>query len=273
MFSIRYLTHLPVFSAPGLTVRGLGINETMPPCYVRRPRGTGDCLFMLFHDPVWLGPDPDLAGAPMPAGTMMLWTEGAAHFYGNPGCRWRHSWVHCAGRVVDGFLAARDVRAGRPTQPGNAARIARSLIDLHEELGGPASDAKVVGNLLENLVRETARKVSPRDRRVTETVADGLARARVAMEARYDERLTLRDLAKLAGLSAPYFCSAFREHYGLPPVAFLIQRRMAAALALVRGTDLSVAEVGRRVGYPDSYHFSKLFKQHFGRSPKTERER
>ena len=171
-------------------------------------------------------------------------------------------------------MAARDVRTGQPTQPGNPARISRALLDLHEELGGGAeADGRIVRNLLENLVRETVRTAPARAGRVSTEVAAGLAKAREAIEARYDERVTLQELAKRAGLSAPHFCSAFREHYGVPPVAFLIQRRMAAALALVRGTDLSVGEVGCRVGYPDPYHFSKLFKQHFGRSPMAERGR
>lgn len=99
----------------------------------------------------------------------------------------------------------------------------------------------------------------------------GSTRAREALESRYDEPFDLGRLAKLAGMSTPHFCAEFRRGYGVPPIAFLIQRRMAAAMTLVRGTDLPVGEVGRRVGYADPYHFSKLFKQHFGRGPKAER--
>ena len=39
------------------------------------------------------------------------------------------------------------------------------------------------------------------------------------------------------------------------------------AAMLLRGTALSVGEVGRSVGYDDPYYFSKLFKANFGMPP------
>ena len=40
-------------------------------------------------------------------------------------------------------------------------------------------------------------------------------------------------------------------------MAYLIQRRLHAAAALLRQTELGVGEIGRRVGYPDPYYFIK----------------
>lgn len=158
MFSVRYLSSRPMFSVPGLEIRGVGINETMPPCLVRRPSGTGDCLFMLFHDPAWIGPQPVEGRAAQAAGTLMLWPRGAAHFYGNPEMRWRHSWVHCSGKQVEAALAARDVPVNIPIRPHNPARIARTLLDLYEELHSDRPDSLIARNLLVNLLREAGKR-------------------------------------------------------------------------------------------------------------------
>lgn len=270
MFSVRYLSARPVFTTPGLQVRGIGINETMPPCLVRRPQGTGDCLFMLFHDPVHIG-----AGAktPEPAGTLMIWPREAGHYYGNPARRWRHSWVHCAGEQIESVLAVPPVRVDRPVRPINPARVSRALVDLHEELrGGTRVDPVIVRNLLVNLVRESARTRDIRSRPVSASPGVGLVRARDLIESHYDETFHLADLARQAGLSVSHFCTEFRRHYGVPPIAFLLQRRLSAAMTLLLGTDLPIGVIGARVGCTDPYQFSKLFKQHFGRSPRAERE-
>ncbi len=55
MFKVRYLYPQPLFKTPGLSIRGIGIREVMLPSYFQRPTGTGDYLFMIFHDSVQLG--------------------------------------------------------------------------------------------------------------------------------------------------------------------------------------------------------------------------
>ncbi|HBI1921661.1 TPA: AraC family transcriptional regulator, partial [Enterococcus faecalis] len=36
---------------------------------------------------------------------------------------------------------------------------------------------------------------------------------------------------------------------------------------LLKNDSLSVKEVAKTVGYEDAYHFSKLFKKYYGKSP------
>ncbi len=43
------------FPERGTEHRGVGIRERMPPCYIERPGGTGDFLFMVFHEPIQFG--------------------------------------------------------------------------------------------------------------------------------------------------------------------------------------------------------------------------
>ncbi len=256
MFLVRYLHDRPLFRSAGLRVRGLGIRETMPPSFVSRA-GTGDVLFMAFHSPVRVG---DAAAA---EGSAVVWTPRLGQHYGNPAARWSHSWLHCDGSRVRAALRASRLVPGRPFPLRDAARVERYLFDIHEELAGGEADAAILGNLVENLVREAGR----RGARARPPVPPGLEKAKRRLDAHYDQPLALEGLAAEAGFSAPYFCTLFRRHFGTSPIEYLLLLRMRAAATLVRGTSLPLGEIGRAVGCPDPYHFSKLFKQRFGVPP------
>jgi two-component system response regulator YesN len=46
---------------------------------------------------------------------------------------------------------------------------------------------------------------------------------------------------------------------------------MREAAYLLHDRNLNVTEIARRVGYAEIFHFSKLFKKRFGRSPRETR--
>jgi AraC family transcriptional regulator of arabinose operon len=265
MMTIRYLHPKPLLRSPQLSVRGLGIREVMPPAIVERPHGTGDFLFMLFHDAVQWGPPPQTRQ--LQPGTVVLWDRSASHYYGHAAARWSHSWVHCDGPAVRDMLRAAGAACGHPRLALDPARIDRYLFDLHEEITGPhRTDTVIVRNTLENIVREMVRsgRVSRQP-----LVPDVFLRIRQKLDTRYDQRLTLNDLASEARMSIPHLCTQFRRHFGVPPITYLIRRRMHAAAALLRETVTPVGEVGRLVGCDDPFHFSKLFKASFGVPPSS----
>ena len=262
MLKVRYLSAEPLFHTPRLSIRGVGVREVMPPCFVQRPEGTRDYLFMIFHDPVRIGEH----GAVLhEAGTIMLWERGAPHFYGNPLIRWSHSWIHCDGQDVGAALRAAQVPKGKPIHLANPSHADKYLFDIHEELIGQMKpDRVILRNTLANLIQEAARsQTRPRK----PPVPEALQNARQTLDTRYDERLTLAQLAREAGLSLPHFCTEFRRHFGTPPIAYLLQRRMRVAAMLLHSTALGIGEIGQRVGYDDPYYFSKLFKACFGMPP------
>lgn len=260
MFKVRYLSSEPLFRTPRLSIRGIGIREVMPPAYVRRPEGTGDYLFMIFHDPVRIGENAEVLHE---AGTIILWKRGAPHFYGNPLTRWSHSWIHCDGEDVGEALEAARILCGQPMVLSNPSHVDKYLFDIHEELTGSIKPNPVIlRNTLENFIQEASR---PRPGKAP--IPEGLLAARQTLDTRYDERLTLSRLASEASLSVPHFCTEFRRHFGAPPITYLLQRRMRVAAMLLSGTALGVGEIGRRVGYDNPFYFSKLFKASYGVPP------
>jgi len=92
------------------------------------------------------------------------------------------------------------------------------------------------------------------------------------MQAVLDEvnfRLTPRDLARIAGLSADYFSRQFRQTYGVSPREWLLRQRLHHAAGLLAETDERISQVAVRLGYPDIYLFSRQFTAEYGVSPRV----
>ncbi|MFC7610800.1 helix-turn-helix transcriptional regulator [Teichococcus aestuarii] len=73
--------------------------------------------------------------------------------------------------------------------------------------------------------------------------------------------------AGLVGLSAGYFSRAFRASLGTSPHAFILERRLARARAMMLGTALGLSEIAQECGFCDQPHLTKRFRRAMGVSP------
>ena len=94
-----------------------------------------------------------------------------------------------------------------------------------------------------------------------------LVRARNYIENNYLKRLSLKSIAKHAGMSHEHFCKQFKREFGLPPLQYRQQLRINAAIQLLSVSELQVTEIAERLGFSDIYAFSRAFKNHTGTSP------
>ncbi|MGO7541367.1 AraC family transcriptional regulator [Rhizobium ruizarguesonis] len=86
------------------------------------------------------------------------------------------------------------------------------------------------------------------------------------LDANYDRRIALADLARLVGLNPVYLVRSFRSSVGLPPHAYQRQLRLSRARQMLR-SGTPPAEVAGMVGFADQSHLSRLFKQMTGVTP------
>lgn len=94
-----------------------------------------------------------------------------------------------------------------------------------------------------------------------------LARAAALIEARYDQPLTVRDLAAEAGMSQSQFFARFSEVYGTTPHGALSDARLRAAQRLLSDSDLSIAEIAVRTGHGDQSGLTRRMKAVLGVTP------
>ena len=94
-----------------------------------------------------------------------------------------------------------------------------------------------------------------------------LLRAKDLADARYAERLTVADLARVAGVSPAHFSREFRRSFGESPHRYLLTRRLERAAALLRNTDRPVTDICFSVGLTSVGSFTTSFGRIHGMSP------
>lgn len=93
-------------------------------------------------------------------------------------------------------------------------------------------------------------------------------------EDHYNEKVSLDQIAENMYLSPFYISKIFKSETGDTPIRHLINIRLEKAKELLEdGCAESIQEVAASVGYDDAYHFSKLFKKHYGMTPSQARKK
>lgn len=111
--------------------------------------------------------------------------------------------------------------------------------------------------------------LSPLDEEAVQRLA-ALPRLRPVLEyldQHFTESIRVEELASVAGLSQGQFHRCFKSLTGTSPFEYAKRLRLKLAAGLLRTTDLTVAEIGEQVGWPDPFHFSKMFKSVYAQSP------
>jgi len=92
------------------------------------------------------------------------------------------------------------------------------------------------------------------------------------MHTQIDQDLTLKALAGASYLSPFHFARLFKKLTGSSPHNYLAGIRATRAQLLLAETDLSIAEIGARVGYLSGSHFTKAFRTATGATPREFRQ-
>jgi AraC-like DNA-binding protein len=94
-----------------------------------------------------------------------------------------------------------------------------------------------------------------------------------AMYAEPERPWTIESLAEAGAMSRSTLARAFQQTLGQSPIAHLAEWRMAVARDSLLGSDASLAEIARTVGYNSEYAFATAFRRHNGDSPGRWRQR
>lgn len=246
-------------------IRALGLNERMPPAIIDRPKGKGDHLFMYFYDPVTVASGTDAKQD----GILMIWPPGERQYYGNPRERWRHTWIHASGSAIAGYLSESALPLNTPLPMARPAVFERHITELYQEVTAfRTEDTVITENIFHVMVRSLARELSGAG---AVFMPDNIQRVREHIEAHYTQPLTIPDLAGIANLTPAHFGTMYKRHVGYAPVEHIIELRMLEASTLLANRNMKIRDVAMAVGYEDIYHFSKLFKKRFGKSPRAYR--
>ncbi len=87
------------------------------------------------------------------------------------------------------------------------------------------------------------------------------------MESNFTYPMNLDEYARLSGRSLSTFKRDFKQIYDTTPSKWLRQKRLDYSRYLLKQTDKSVTEVVFDCGFKNTSHFSRAFKEEFGKTP------
>jgi len=91
------------------------------------------------------------------------------------------------------------------------------------------------------------------------------------MEEHQEEPLSCAELAHGVGLSTRQMERLFRKYFNRTPTRFYLELRLDKARLLLSQTTMPVLDVALACGFVSASHFSKCYREHFGRTPREER--
>ena len=125
----------------------------------------------------------------------------------------------------------------------------------------PDEHALTIRSVLERLAMGGMPLGAARPRRIC-----SLLRVREYLRTQVSQPVASEELSRMSGLSETYLIRAFHYEFGLPPHAYHLRVRLAAACELlIRGG--AVASVAYECGFADQSHLSRKFKAVYGLTP------
>ncbi len=93
------------------------------------------------------------------------------------------------------------------------------------------------------------------------------------IEQHFADRISMADMADLAGLSSTHFNRRFRQLLRMTPIQYLRTVRVQAAQHLLTTTSRELSDIGLAVGFTDQSHFTRRFRETTGLTPHAYRQR
>ncbi|WP_083892469.1 helix-turn-helix domain-containing protein [Pleurocapsa sp. PCC 7319] len=87
------------------------------------------------------------------------------------------------------------------------------------------------------------------------------------IEANLDQKITLANLAKMAGVGKFYFCRLFKSSINLTPYQYVLQQRVERAKKLLENSDLAICDIALECGFSSQSHLAKHFRALVDESP------
>ena len=97
---------------------------------------------------------------------------------------------------------------------------------------------------------------------------DGVIQSIEYMRENISNTISLEELAEIAGLSVSHYCAMFRQKTMQTPMQLYTSMKVQRACQLLQNRNQTIKAISYSLGFFDQYHFSKVFKQIMGVSPK-----
>ncbi|MBI3828027.1 MAG: helix-turn-helix transcriptional regulator [Planctomycetes bacterium] len=209
-----------------------------------------------------------------PEGAVVLCRPGAEDFFRwDPQRRTRHAFFHFNVLAVPKhWPPERDWPLVRLAQEGDVLRpLFRHLLTWREK-ADPLLVRLSIAHLLAAYITGAVATSEP----PPETLPAAVERATAHIRGKLDEdaaaAIGLAELAKVACVTPEHLCRLFKKSTGRAPLETVRLARLDRAAVLLARSNYGVKEIAELCGFASPFHFSRRFKQAFGKAPRQIRE-
>jgi AraC-like DNA-binding protein len=145
------------------------------------------------------------------------------------------------------------------------------LLQLSQAFRREKSQLLATGEAIESAAAQRSGSVAETASRQSDDHDGSLAVARALrfIEANLNQSLDPASIAAHSYISPSHLNRLFQAELGTSVMEYVTRQRLHKARALLRETDLPIAEVAAFCGYANASHFSQLFTRHEGSSPRA----
>lgn len=91
------------------------------------------------------------------------------------------------------------------------------------------------------------------------------------IEEKLEDDITLDELSEFSGMSKNGIIAMFSRLYGITPIKYINNARLYRAELILKNSEKPITQVAMECGFGDSNYFSRVFKAHFGKTPREYR--
>lgn len=202
--------------------------------------------------------------------------ENAGHKYGaDPNNPWTIYWVHFTGQMAgEYFRYLAGNKSFRPHMvfPSDERNLLFDDIIRYSSMINNTDAVIYANNCLYNYLASFKNTVfikSETERNQIDAVDHCIA----LMKENLDKNLNLFEICKMMNLSISHLSTLFKEKMHDSPYNYYIFLKIQRACYLLWNTPMNIKTIAAQLGYEDPYHFSRIFKNVMGLSPKQFRNR
>ncbi|MDR0290022.1 MAG: helix-turn-helix domain-containing protein [Treponema sp.] len=157
-------------------------------------------------------------------------------------------------------LAVLLIRAGINS---NTSSAAENNVRCLKQIQGAKTNEELT-SILHNIVESIAAQITS-----FQGIPHALAmrKAEAFIRENFTRKISLREISKVAGLSAPYFSTIFKEEMGENLSKYINRLRVEKASKMLLETNIPLSEISSDCCFEDQSWFSKIFKAFTGISP------
>ena len=234
--------------------------HTYPECegfVIDRKSGVKDYTFLHFYNSVYIKIDGKIVET-LPH-SVIIFNKNTPQYFKSKGPL-LHDWFHFDGDC-ETLIKNNGLEFDKLYYPNGFDFITKITYELEREcFGGEFHSEDLMNIKFQELLIKLKRSIESTEPPVTKDVKNRLRNIRGEVFSSLHKKWSVGEMAKYVGFSESRFFKIYKTTFGVSPMNDLINARIESAKNILITTELKIDEIAWRLGYDNTTHFIRQFK-------------